>query len=53
MTKRIVIKKHYDKEKFLWLTNEEYERIIKEEKLTMFAITERFRTIITTKEVEV
>lgn len=53
MTKKIVIKKHYDKEKFLWLTNEEYNCIIEEEKLTTLAITERFRTIIATKEVEV
>lgn len=47
MTKRIVIKKHYDKEQFKWLTNEEYCVIIEKEKLSSTDITARFRTYYT------
>lgn len=42
-----VIKKHFDKEQFKWLTNEEYCVIIEKEKLSGTDITARFRTYYT------
>ena len=42
-----VIKKHFDKEQFKWLTNEEYCVIIEKEKLSSTDITARFRTYYT------
>jgi hypothetical protein len=52
---KAIIKKHYDKETWKWLTNEEYNVIIEKERLTPCEITERFRTIIMTitKEKEI
>ena len=46
--KKEIIKKHYDKETWKWLTNEEYCVIIEKERLTPCEITERFRTIVMT-----
>jgi hypothetical protein len=45
---KVIIKKHYDKETWKWLTNEEYNVIIEKERLTPCEITERFRTIVMT-----
>ena len=46
---KVVVKKHFDKVTFKWLTDDEYRAIIKKMKLTSSDITERFKTIVMAK----
>jgi len=47
MTKAVIIKKYFDRVTFKYLTEEEYNAIIKKERLKDYDITLRFRCFIT------
>ena len=47
MAKAVIIKKYFDRVTFKYLTEEEYNAIIKKERMKDYDITLRFRCFIT------